>query len=209
MLPVPVTSPLERGTIERLGPERRFLSNIESRSEAQPIRTGGNMIGKSVGSIVSDKQIQELIAVPASAMVSEAVSKMSEKGVGAILIKNSQNTVDGIFTERDLMIRVVNAGRDATTTAIGTVMSSQVHRVEEWTSIEDALSLMVVHGYRHLLVEDGGKIKGIVSIRDLMASMVIPDTPMAHEGRAQVTRGLAEATLRGVANVNPRAGPEQ
>ena len=167
------------------------------------------MIGKSVGSIVSDKQIQELIAVPASAMVSEAVSKMSEKAVGAILIQNSPNIVDGIFTERDLMIRVVNAGRDARTTAIGQVMSSQVRRVEGWTSIEDALSLMVIHGYRHLLVEDDGKIKGIVSIRDLMASMVIPDTPMAHEGRAQVTRGLAEAALRGVASGKPKAGPAQ
>ena len=163
------------------------------------------MIGKTVGSIVSDKHIQELVAVSASAMVSEAVSKMSEKGVGAILIKNSQNTVDGIFTERDLMIRVVNAGRDAKTTTIGTVMSSQVRRVEGWTSIEDAVSMMVVHGYRHLLVEDRGKIKGIISIRDLMASMVIPDTPMAHEGRAQVTRGNAEAALRVVASTKPGA----
>jgi CBS domain-containing protein len=167
------------------------------------------MIGKSVGSIVSDKQIQELITVPASAMVSEAVSKMSEKGVGAILIENSQHNVDGIFTERDLMIRVVNAGRDAKTTAIGAVMSSQVRRVEGWTSIEDALSLMVIHGYRHLLVEDGGKIKGIVSIRDLMTSMVIPDTPMAHEGRAQVTRARAEAAMRVVTSAKPTAGPEQ
>jgi CBS domain-containing protein len=167
------------------------------------------MIGKSVGSIVSDKQIQELIAVSASAMVSEAVSKMSEKGVGAILIKNSQNTVDGIFTERDLMIRVVNAGLDAKTTAIGMVMSSKVRRVEGWTSIEDALSLMVVHGYRHLLVEDGGKIKGIVSIRDLMASMVIPDAPIAHEGRVGVTRARAEAALQFVASVKPKAGPER
>ena len=165
------------------------------------------MIGKSVGSIVSDKQIQELIAVPASATVSEAVSKMSAKGVGAILIRNSQNAVDGIFTERDLMIRVVNAGRDAKTTAIGMVMTSQVGRVEGWTGIEDALSLMVVHGYRHLLVEDEGTIRGIVSIRDLMASMVIPDTPMAHEGRAQVTRARAEAALRVVASARPKAGP--
>jgi CBS domain-containing protein len=167
------------------------------------------MIGKSVGSIVSDKQIQELIAVPASAMVSEAVSKMSEKSVGAILIQNAQNAIEGIFTERDLMIRVVKAGRDARTTAIGMVMSPQVQRVEGWTSIEDALSLMVVHGYRHLLVEDGGKVNGIVSIRDLMASMVIPETPMAHEGRAQVTRGRAEATLRIAASAKPRADPEK
>ena len=167
------------------------------------------MIGKSVGSIVTDKQIQELIAVPASATVSEAVSRMSEKGVGAILITNPQNAVDGIFTERDLMIRVVNAGRDAKTTTIGMVMSSQVRRVEGATSIEDALSLMVVHGYRHLLVEDGGKIKGIVSIRDLMASMVIPDAPIAHEGRVGVTRARAEAALQVVASTKPRAGPEK
>jgi CBS domain-containing protein len=167
------------------------------------------MIGKSVGSIVSDKRIQGLIAVPASATVSEAVAKMSEKGVGAILIRNSPHTVDGIFTERDLMTRVVNAGRDPKTTAIGTVMSSQVGKVEGWTNIEDALSLMVVHAYRHLLVEDAGEVKGIVSIRDLMASMVIPETPMAHEGRAQVTRARAEATLRVVAGAKPNAGPEE
>jgi signal-transduction protein with cAMP-binding, CBS, and nucleotidyltransferase domain len=183
-----------------------FQAVSESGSEAQPIRIGGDMIGKTVGSIVSGKRIQELIAVPATATVSEAVAKMSEKGVGAILIGNSQNTVDGIFTERDLMIRVVNAGLDAKSTKIGTVMSSQVRRVEGWTGLEDALSMMVIHGYRHLLVEDEGKIKGIVSIRDLMASMVIPDTPMAHEGRAQVTRGLAEATLRVAASAKPGAG---
>jgi len=88
-------------------------------------------------------------------------------------------------------------------------MSSQVRRVEGWTSIEDALSLMVVHEYRHLLVEDEGKIKGIVSIRDLMATMVTPDTPMAHEGRAQVTRGRAEAALRVVASAKAGGGPEK
>ena len=107
------------------------------------------------------------------------------------------------------MIRVVNAGRDAKSTAIGMVMSSQVRRVEGATSLEDALSLMVVHGYRHLLVVDGGTIKGIVSIRDLMASMVIPDAPIAHEGRVGVTRARAEAALQVVASLKPRAGPVQ
>lgn len=141
------------------------------------------MSGRSVGSIVSEKQIQELITVPATAMVSEAVSKMTQKGVGAILIRNAQNTIDGIFTERDLMVRVVNMGRDPKTTAIGTVMSLQLRRVKAATSIEEASRLMVVQRYRHLVVEDGGKIQGIVSIRDLMASLVAPAEPVAHEGR--------------------------
>ncbi len=165
------------------------------------------MIGKSVGSIVSNKHIQELIAVSASAMVSEAVGAMSQKGVGAILIRNRGDTVDGIFTERDLMTRVVNAGRDPKSTPIGTVMSPQVRRVEVSMSIEDALSLMIVHGHRHLLVEDRGAIKGIVSLRDFMASMVLPDAPIAHEGRVGVTLARAEAALRVVADVKPGGNP--
>lgn len=166
------------------------------------------MIGKSVGSIVREKQIQELIAVPASAMVSEAVAKMSQKGIGAILIRNRGDAVDGIFTERDLMSRVVSAGRDPKSTPIGAVMSPQVRRVEGAMSIENALSLMVVHGHRHLLVEDGGKVTGIVSLRDLMAAMVIPEVPIAHEGRVGVIRARAEETLRVVANTKPGSSLE-
>jgi signal-transduction protein with cAMP-binding, CBS, and nucleotidyltransferase domain len=182
-LPAPVTGPPGRRTIEPPGHRCRFLTLAESWFEAQLVRKGGSMSGRSVGSIVSEKQIQELITVPATAMVSEAVSKMTQKGVGAILIRNAQNTIDGIFTERDLMVRVVNMGRDPKTTAIGTVMSLQLRRVKAATSVEEASRLMVVQRYRHLVVEDGGNIQGIVSIRDLMASMVAPGEPIAHAGR--------------------------
>lgn len=161
------------------------------------------MIGKSLDSVISAKQIRELISVPASAMVSEAVATMSQKGVGAILIKNRDDAIDGIFTERDLMIRVVNAGRDPKNTPIGAVMSPRVRRVQGSMSVEEALSLMVVHHHRHLLVEDGGTIKGIVSLRDFMDSMVIPDAPIAHEGRVGVTLARAEDTLRVVASTSP------
>ncbi len=106
------------GTVLLTNSARRPDSSIfiESGTAAGQIRAGGDMIGKSVGSIVSNKHIQELIAVPASATVSEAVAAMSQKGVGAILIRNRGDTVDGIFTERDLMTRVVNAGRDPKST---------------------------------------------------------------------------------------------
>ena len=167
------------------------------------------MIGKTVGSIVGEKKIQDLITVPASAMVSEAVAAMSKKGIGSILIRNRGDAIEGIFTERDLMTRVVNAGRDPKTTPMGAVMSPQVRKVEAGTSIEDALSLMVVHGYRHLLVEENGRTRGIVSLRDLMAAMVVPDAPIAHEGRVGVTRARAEDTLRVVAGVKPGTVPER
>ena len=167
------------------------------------------MLGKTVGSIIGGKKNQELITVPASTMVSEAVATMSQKGVGAILIKNRGDAIEGIFTERDLMSRVVSAGRDPKTTPIGSVMSPQVRHVASSMIVEDALSLMVVHGHRHLLVEDGGKIAGIVSLRDFMASLVIPDVPIAHEGRVGVTRARAEATLQVVAGMKPGSSPER
>jgi signal-transduction protein with cAMP-binding, CBS, and nucleotidyltransferase domain len=134
---------------------------------------------KSVGSLIGGKQIQGLIDVPASATVSDAVVKMTARGVGAILIRNPQNTIDGIFTERDLMVRVVSMGRDPKTTPIRSVMSLQVRRVDAATSVEDALRLMVTQGYRHLAVAEGGAIKGIVSIRDIMASMAEPEASVA------------------------------
>ena len=134
---------------------------------------------KSVGSLIGGKQIQGLIDVPALATVSDAVVKMTARGVGAILIRNPQNTIDGIFTERDLMVRVVSMGRDPKTTPIRSVMSLQVRRVDAATSVEDALRLMVTQGYRHLAVAEGGAIKGIVSIRDIMASMAEPEASVA------------------------------
>jgi len=164
------------------------------------------MIAKTVGSIVRDKKLQELVAVPGSATVSDAVAAMTRKGVGAIVVKGASGPVEGIFTERDLMSRVVNEGRDPKSTPMSTVMSPNVRRVAASASLEDALSLMVVHGYRHLLVEDGGKVEGLISIRDLMTSMVIPETSIAHEGRVGVIRARAGETLQIVEGLKPGGG---
>jgi CBS domain-containing protein len=156
---------------------------------------GENMIAKTVGTVIRGKKIQELVSVRGSATVSDAVAAMTKKGVGAIVIVGANGAVEGIFTERDVMARVVNENRDARTTPVSTVMSPNVRRVAASARLEDALSLMVVHGYRHLLVEEGGRIEGLLSIRDLMSSMVIPETPIAHEGRVGVIRARAGETL--------------
>jgi CBS domain-containing protein len=77
-------------------------------------------------------------------------------------------------------------------------MSPNVRKVAPGATIEEALRLMVVHGYRHLLVEEGGKVMGLVSIRDLMAALVLPDEPVAHEGRVGVIKARAEETVRSI-----------
>jgi signal-transduction protein with cAMP-binding, CBS, and nucleotidyltransferase domain len=166
--------------------------------------SGGKMIAKNVGSIVKQKQLQQLVAVPGSATVAEAVAKMCSKGVGAIVVRSGTSDVEGIFTERDVMTRVVNEGRDPKTTPMSSVMSPNVRRVAGTASLEDALSLMVLHGYRHLLVEEGGRVAGLISIRDLMTSMVVPDSAIAAEGRVGVVRARAGETLQLVEGLKPK-----
>ena len=160
------------------------------------------MITQAVGNIVRNKRIQDLVTVPASAMVAEAVRLMSERSIGAIIVRAPDGPVEGIVTERDLMRRVLNERRDPATTPMASVMSHEVRRVPSSATVEEALRLMVVHGHRHLLVEEDGNVQGLVSIRDLMSWLVLPDEPVAYEGRVGVIKARAAdamASLRGKA----------
>jgi CBS domain-containing protein len=122
--------------------------------------------------VVRDKGSDELITVPASATVSEAVAVRAEREVGAVLIMNEDGLVSGIFTERDVVVRVVQTGRNPATTPISMVMTRDVTFVTPGTTIEAALSLMYVKRFRHLLVIDGPKVHGLLSLRDLAYQLI-------------------------------------
>ncbi len=113
-----------------------------------------------------------LITVDAGAMVIDAVQEMNQHRVGAVLIMNEDGLVDGIFTERDLLTRVVSAGRDPQSTPISMVMTRDVRSVTPGTTVEAALALMHVNRHRHMLVVDGPRVHGLLSLRDLTYHLV-------------------------------------
>ena len=156
------------------------------------------MIERPLADVLRGKNIQELLALPGEAKVSEAVAMMTQHGVGAVVVRSTGGGVAGIFTERDLMRRVVAAGVDARTTALAAVMSPDVRRLPSTATVEEALRLMIEYGHRHVLVEDDGTPKGLLSIRDLMSILVLPDEPIAHEGRGGVIRARAEDAVRAI-----------
>lgn len=153
------------------------------------------MIDRPVGDILKAKASPTMLSVAATATVSEAVALMDEKGLGSVLVRNGAGAMVGIFTERDLMRRVVRQGRDAKTTAMSAVMTPDVRKVPASESILEVLRLMIEHGYRHMLVTEGGKPAGVVSIRDLMRWLILPDAPIAHEGRRGEIRERAQDTV--------------
>ena len=113
-----------------------------------------------------------LITVDAGATVTEAVSALAEHRIGAVLIRNEDGLVDGIFTERDLLLRVVHAGLDPKTTPISMVMTRDVRFVSPGTTVEAAMALMQLNRFRHLLVMDGPRVLGLVSMGDMTNHLI-------------------------------------
>ncbi len=153
------------------------------------------MIDRPVGDILKGKSGPGLLSVASTATVAEAVALMDEKGLGSVLVRDAAGAMAGIFTERDLMRRVVRQGRDPKSTPMSAVMSPDVRSVAPAESIVETLRIMIEHGYRHMLVAEGGKPLGVLSIRDLMKWLILPDAPIAHEGRRGEIRNRALDTV--------------
>jgi len=113
---------------------------------------------------------QVLCEFSREATVLEACKMMAERHVGAILI-TSKGRLEGIFTERDAAVRVVAQGRDPSETKLAAVMTKNPEVLGPGDSPEAALERMRAGDFRHLPVVDGGKVVGVVSIRDLYASV--------------------------------------
>jgi len=105
--------------------------------------------------------------VQPSQTVFEAASYMVDCNVGAVPVLEDTRLV-GVFSERDIMRRVVVEDRNPLTTRIRDVMSTDVRTVEPSASSEDAMFLMQNHGVRHLPVCEGRTLVGFLSLRDLL-----------------------------------------
>jgi CBS domain-containing protein len=130
------------------------------------------MMLQTVEAVLRNKASDEMVTVEASATVADAVDVMVKRRIGAVLIMTEDQLVGGIFTERDVLVRVVHAGRDPRTTPISLVMTRDVRFVTPGTTIEAALALMHVNRHRHLLVMDGPRVMGLVSMRDLAYHLI-------------------------------------
>jgi CBS domain-containing protein len=108
----------------------------------------------------------EVHTIASDATALEAVRRMNEAGIGALLVTEREHVV-GIFTRRDVLRRVVDAGRDPARTQLLEVMTRPVWTVRPSTSIAEAMQLMTELRCRHLPVLEQGRAVGMVSVTDL------------------------------------------
>ena len=115
--------------------------------------------------LVSEHMTRSLLTIGANATLGEAAAKMAERGVGAVVVLEGEKIV-AILTERDVM-KAVAAGQDGSA-SVTDWMTRHPDTIEPDDTTDHAASLMIHGGFRHLPVVEGGKVVGIVSIRDLM-----------------------------------------
>ncbi|MHB1542853.1 MAG: CBS domain-containing protein [Steroidobacteraceae bacterium] len=112
-----------------------------------------------------------LFTIGPDAPVLEAVRSMAEHGVGALLVMRG-DALAGIISERDYARKVVLLGRASADTPIAQIMSSPVVTVSPDTNVQRCMVLMTERRIRHLPVVENGRVIGVVSIGDLVKSVI-------------------------------------
>jgi CBS domain-containing protein len=119
---------------------------------------------KSVKSIVA----RETVTASPQMSVQEAARAMAGRQIGAVPVVDGERLA-GIFTERDILARVVAEGLDPASTPVGNVMSTQLVVADIGEPYDVCLQRMQQARVRHLIVLEQGRLAGILSLRDLMS----------------------------------------
>lgn len=132
---------------------------------------------------------KKLLTASPKVTVSAAAKRMAERGVGAVMVVERGKLV-GIFTERDVIVRVLARGRDVRTTRLAEVMTPKPRTVDPEKSFGYALLMMYEHGFRHVPVVENGKLVGIVSARNAL-DPDLEELLAESERRKQIQRARA------------------
>lgn len=119
--------------------------------------------------LISQMMKTDVVTVQAQQSVAEVAQLMKTRGIGAVLLVSDEKLA-GIFSERDLLRRVVAAGLEPNATKVGEVATSELATVSAETHVKACAEILRAKRIRHLPVVDGaGKPVGIVSARDFFA----------------------------------------
>ena len=113
----------------------------------------------------------DVVQLSAEATALEAAELMNERGIGSVVITKGNNVV-GIFTERDILRRVVAEKKDPAATQVGTVMTTPVLTCRPEARLEECAALFTEKRVRHLPVVDDDGIRGMITSGDILANQI-------------------------------------
>jgi CBS domain-containing protein len=114
---------------------------------------------------------REVWAIGPDESVFQAIERMADKQIGALMVMRDEKLV-GIVSERDYARKVILKGRSSQETQVQDIMTSKVYCARPEQSVEECMALMTDKRVRHLPVLDGDRVDGIISIGDLVRSII-------------------------------------
>jgi CBS domain-containing protein len=147
----------------------------------------------TVKELLEAKRKKRPITMPSRSTVFDALKLMSEEQISSLAVVDDPGKLAGIFTERDLARKTTLCDKDAKKTSVGDVMTpaDRVFFVNPANSIDECMVLMTAKQVRHLPVLDEGKFVGLVSIGDVVRSLIAEKESII----AQLTEYIAAKQL--------------
>lgn len=125
---------------------------------------------KTVAQLLAGKP-SEVWTISAQQPVLDAIKRMAEKNIGALLVTDD-NKLTGVISERDYARKVILRGKSSRETPVSEIMSNNVVSVAPEDTIDTCMTLMTQHNIRHLPVIEKGRITGVLSIGDLVRATI-------------------------------------
>lgn len=128
--------------------------------------------------LIKNKSVSQILSISPDATALDAIKMMASHNVGALLVEVVADKVQGILTERDIVLKLDAQDRSASNTKVREIMTEKVLYVESTQSVEECMELMNTKGIRHLPVYEHGDLLGLISVRDVLREVIAEQKTM-------------------------------